>query len=113
VTYVGILTALGCAAGCGPAEAPGPAESAVPQEFLKSRWLPQEIPDARLVRRDYRLRAGDTLAGGKSIGELHRDLNAAYRDIGLDELEVTVNLQTIAPVRVYVLGEVRIPGALC
>jgi len=49
---------------------------------------------------------------GKTIEELHKALNFAYASIGLDELEVTVNLQTVAPTLVYVLGEVRIPGAL-
>ena len=51
-------------------------------------------------------------AAGKTIEVLHRDLNAAYMAIGLEELEVTVNLQTVAPMQVYVLGEVRIPGVL-
>jgi len=54
----------------------------------------------------------DVPAAGFTIGELHRSLNQAYRQIGLEELEVTVNLQTPAPMRVYVFGEVRIPGAL-
>ena len=51
-------------------------------------------------------------AAGKTIEELHKDFNDAYTTIGLEELEVTVNLQQVAPVRVYVLGEVRIPGLL-
>ena len=51
-------------------------------------------------------------AAGKTPEELHRDLNQAYSALGLDELEVTVNLQTVAPFTVYVLGEVRRPGAL-
>lgn len=54
----------------------------------------------------------DILAAGKTIGQMHRDLNEAYQAIGLDELEVTVNVQSFAPVQVFVLGEVRIPGAL-
>jgi len=51
-------------------------------------------------------------AAGKTIEEVHRNLNDAYESIGLDELEVTVNVQTVAPFTVYVLGEVRAPGAL-
>lgn len=51
-------------------------------------------------------------AAGKTIEEIHRDLNDAYVSIGLDELEVTINVQTVAPLTVYVLGEVRSPGAL-
>ncbi len=54
----------------------------------------------------------DVRAAGLTIGQLHKELNKAYREVGLDQLEVTVNVQTVAPVRVYVLGEVRIPGAL-
>lgn len=51
-------------------------------------------------------------AAGLTIGELHRALNRSYLDLGLEELEVTVNLQTVAPMTVYVMGEVRIPGTL-
>jgi polysaccharide export outer membrane protein len=51
-------------------------------------------------------------AAGKTIEQLHRDLNAAYESVGLDELEVTVNVQTVAPFTIYVLGEVRNPGAM-
>jgi protein involved in polysaccharide export with SLBB domain len=54
----------------------------------------------------------DIRAAGLTIGELHRNLNKAYRDLALEELEVTVNLQTISPLQVFVFGEVRIPGAL-
>jgi len=54
----------------------------------------------------------DVPAAGKTIGQLHRALNQAYRDIGLAELEVTVNVQTAAPLRVFVMGEVRKPGAV-
>ncbi|MDY6914466.1 MAG: hypothetical protein SVT52_08440 [Planctomycetota bacterium] len=54
----------------------------------------------------------DILAAGRTVGELHRELNLAYIEVGLTELEVTVNLQTIAPIRVFVFGEVRIPGPL-
>ena len=54
----------------------------------------------------------DVRAAGLTISELYRELNEAYREIGLDELEVTVNLQQVAPLRVYVLGEVRRPGVV-
>jgi len=53
-----------------------------------------------------------TRAAGLTIGEVHKKLNQAYKDVGLEELEVTINLQSAAAMRVYVLGEVRIPGAL-
>jgi len=49
-------------------------------------------------------------AAGLTVSELHRKLNKAYAEAGLDELEVTVNVETVAPLRVYVLGEVREPG---
>jgi polysaccharide export outer membrane protein len=54
----------------------------------------------------------DARAAGLTIGELHKALNAAYKDLGLEELEVTVNLQTVAPLRVYVMGEVKTAGVL-
>ncbi|MBT3199946.1 MAG: hypothetical protein HN350_08510 [Phycisphaerales bacterium] len=54
----------------------------------------------------------DVRAAGRTASELHDVLNQAYQDIGLSELEVTVNVQTIAPMRVFVLGEVRQPGAI-
>jgi len=54
----------------------------------------------------------DMRAAGRTISEMHTILNDSYRKIGLDELEVTVNVQTVAPLRVFVLGEVRQPGAV-
>ena len=54
----------------------------------------------------------DVRAAGLTINELHRQLNEAYRQTGLEELEVTVNIQQVMPFQVYVLCEVRIPGAL-
>ena len=54
----------------------------------------------------------DIRVAGLTTGQLHRQLNEAYRQIGLDELEVTVNIQQVLPFQVYVLGEVRISGAL-
>jgi len=54
----------------------------------------------------------DVPAAGRTVGQLHRQLNEAYRKISLGELEVTVNLQAVAPLRVYVLGEVKNPGVV-
>ncbi len=51
-------------------------------------------------------------AAGKTPEQLHKDLNEAYQALGLDELEVTVNVQTVAATSVYVFGEVRRPGML-
>jgi len=222
--------------GCGPDdELQAQIEPTMPQEFLQSQWEPQEVPVAKIIRRDYRLREGDFLeiiyhvrhtqdvaysiklqdilsvrfpfnpelnqteqvqsdgkvyldligpvmvagktidevqkivvaeyskymknpvvtvsfkesnvkikelkeaiitsprgqsrlvpitpdgtiqlpfivqikAAGLTVSELHRRLNQAYSDVGLDELEVTVNVQKLAPLRIYVLGEVRRPG---
>ncbi len=53
---------------------------------------------------------GHVRAAGLTIGELHQELNQGYRDIGMEELEVTVNIESFAPSKIYVLGEVRIPG---
>ena len=52
----------------------------------------------------------DIQAGGKTIVELHHDLNEAYNKAGIEEIEVTVNLHTLHPQQVYVYGEVRRPG---
>lgn len=52
----------------------------------------------------------ETRAAGLTVGELHRKLNKAYAEIGLEELEVTVNVETFEPLRIYVLGEVKRPG---
>jgi polysaccharide export outer membrane protein len=51
-------------------------------------------------------------AAGRTADELHNVLNQAYQDIGLSELEVTVNVQSVAPLRVFVFGEVKSPGAV-
>jgi len=54
----------------------------------------------------------DMRAAGRTISEMHTVLNDAYQKIGLSELEVTVNVQQVAPLRVFVLGEVRQSGAV-
>jgi polysaccharide export outer membrane protein len=53
---------------------------------------------------------GTVQAGGRTINELYDVINEKYNDIGMTTLETTVNLQTISPLRVYVLGEVGRPG---
>ena len=53
---------------------------------------------------------GTVMVGGKTVDEVHEEINILYHEKGLTDLEVTVNLHTIAPLRVYVLGEVRKPG---
>ncbi|HUS48293.1 MAG TPA: polysaccharide biosynthesis/export family protein [Phycisphaerae bacterium] len=52
----------------------------------------------------------DIKAAGMTIAELHKALNDAYMAIQVPELEVTVNLQTVSPLRVYVMGEVAKQG---
>ncbi len=52
----------------------------------------------------------DISAAGKTIDELHADLNKAYKKAGIDEIEVTVNVQTVRPQQIYVYGEVGRPG---
>jgi len=51
-------------------------------------------------------------AAGRTADDLHTALNQAYKEIGLEEIEVTVNVQSVAPLRVFVLGEVKSPGAV-
>jgi len=55
---------------------------------------------------------GSVLAGGRTIDELHAVINKGYHEnpVALHDLEVTVNLETISPLRVYVMGEVLKPG---
>jgi len=53
---------------------------------------------------------GTVAVGDKTVDEVHDEINDLYQDKGLTDLDVTVNLHTIAPLRVYVLGEVRKPG---
>jgi polysaccharide export outer membrane protein len=53
---------------------------------------------------------GTVNVGGRTIDEVHEDINQKYDEIGLPDIEVTVNVQTVTPMRVYVLGEVKKPG---
>lgn len=53
---------------------------------------------------------GSVQAGGRTVDELYEVINEKYKNIGMTTLETTVNLQTISPLRVYVLGEVGRPG---
>jgi len=53
---------------------------------------------------------GDTKAYGKTIEELHKDLNDRYKEEGLPELEVTVQILTVSPRKIFVMGEVFKPG---
>lgn len=55
---------------------------------------------------------GDVRAYGKTIEELHRDLNVGYEDEGLPELEVTVQILSVAPRKIFVMGEVDTPGLI-
>ena len=52
----------------------------------------------------------DIDAAGKTIDELHGDLNRAYVNAGIKEIEVTVNVQTVREQQVYIYGEVKAPG---
>ena len=54
----------------------------------------------------------DIVAAGKTIDELHHDLNVAYAEAGIEEIEVTVNVETVAPQQIYVYGQVYYPGRL-
>ncbi len=54
----------------------------------------------------------DIRAAGRTITELHKALNQAYHIAGIDEIEVTVNVQTVRPQKIYVFGEFGSPGLL-
>jgi polysaccharide export outer membrane protein len=55
---------------------------------------------------------GSVRAGGLTVDEVQKAIEKKYQILGqgLYELQVTVNLETISPLRVYVLGEVQRPG---
>jgi polysaccharide export outer membrane protein len=55
---------------------------------------------------------GNVKLGGRTIDELRGQINEAYHEVGLIDLEVTINIETIAPMRVYVMGEVKKPGLI-
>jgi polysaccharide export outer membrane protein len=55
---------------------------------------------------------GDVRAYGKTIDELRLDLNRSYEEIGIPELECTVQILSVAPRRIYVMGEVFRPGVV-
>ncbi len=54
----------------------------------------------------------DIRAYGKTIVELHDDINRTYAEAGLPEIEVTVQLLKVAPRKIFVMGEVYKPGLL-
>ncbi len=54
----------------------------------------------------------DIRAYGKTINELHDDLDQAYEEVGIPEIEVTVQILSVAPRKIFVMGEVSNPGML-
>ena len=54
----------------------------------------------------------DIRAYGKTINELHDDLDEAYAQAGIPEIEVTVQILSVAPRKIFVMGEVFSPGVL-
>ncbi|MDD4889321.1 MAG: polysaccharide biosynthesis/export family protein [Phycisphaerae bacterium] len=71
----------------------------------QSRLVPV-APDGRLSL-PY---VSNVLAYGLTIPELIESLNTEYRKAGIEGIEVSVNLLNVAPLKVYVLGEVNRPG---
>jgi len=55
---------------------------------------------------------GTVMAFGKTIAELRSDINEAYMKADLEEIDVTVQMNAWASQRLFVLGEVRSPGAI-
>lgn len=53
---------------------------------------------------------GSVRAGGLTVDEVQKRIQKRYEELGILELQVTVDLETIAPLRVYVMGEVKNPG---
>lgn len=53
---------------------------------------------------------GEVLAFGKTVRELKRDVETAYAAADLPEIDVTVQINHVAPLKIFILGEVRAPG---
>ncbi|MCK5114066.1 MAG: polysaccharide biosynthesis/export family protein [Phycisphaerae bacterium] len=53
---------------------------------------------------------GSVEAAGTTVDQVYELVNKRYHDLGIMELSVTVNLEYISPLQVYVLGEVWRPG---
>ncbi len=53
---------------------------------------------------------GSVRAQGFTVDQVRNNIQNRYEEIGVQELQVTVNLETLAPLRVYVMGEVKNPG---
>ena len=56
---------------------------------------------------------GSIKVAGKTVEQVRKIVGSKYREIRFfEELDVTVNVETVAPLRVYVLGEVMRPGLI-
>jgi len=55
---------------------------------------------------------GEVLAYGKTIQQLKTDIEAYYSQVDLPEISVTVQMNQWAPQKIFVLGEVNMPGLL-
>ncbi|MBN1942306.1 MAG: polysaccharide biosynthesis/export family protein [Phycisphaerae bacterium] len=53
---------------------------------------------------------GSVRAGGFTVDQVRDSIQKRYEDIGVQELQVTVDVETVSPLRVYVMGEVKSPG---
>ncbi len=53
---------------------------------------------------------GSVIAAGTTVDQVYQLVNEKYHALGINELSVTVNLEYISPLQVYVLGEVNNPG---
>jgi len=55
---------------------------------------------------------GEALVAGKTVNQTKLMLDAMYAQNELQEIEVTAQLLELAPKKVYVMGEVLMPGAI-
>ncbi|HKQ47434.1 MAG TPA: polysaccharide biosynthesis/export family protein [Phycisphaerae bacterium] len=53
---------------------------------------------------------GEALVAGKTVNEAKKLLDARYAEEDLQEVEVTVQTLEFAPKRIFVMGEVQMPG---
>jgi polysaccharide export outer membrane protein len=55
---------------------------------------------------------GSVMGFGKTIAELRHDINQAYIEADLEEIDVTVQMNHWAPHKMFVFGEVLAPGMI-
>ncbi len=111
------LTLAGCSSAESIARAPSPAEATEyligPEDVLDiSVWNEENLQRTVVVLPDGRISfplAGNLMAAGKTVPELQDLLTERLRNF-VHDARVTVSVEKITGLRIYVLGEVQKPG---